>query len=338
MAAAERPIGRGAFTAGLAAATVLPLVLAPLLAPRQGRGTAETLGILVVVGYAGHVAVTGWLFTVPGVRREVRERPGRLVAVPAALVVAGVAAGMLVPARLVDWLLLGFFAWQFHHFQRQNVGLVAAVAARWEAEPLGRAPRRLVDLAGGCGIVALVARPRLLGLSGVGVPPALGAVAADAAGLALISCVLLAAGAALRSRRPTPVVVAQVLAVGFVAPVFLFRAPAAAVTGMVVAHGLQYLWMVGVRSHGARRPRRRREGWRTAAAVGAVTVVGGTVLAAMSALHDAAGGLRLGYGAYLGVVMAHFSLDGALWRRPAATPIAGPRRPILVPSPASGRV
>jgi hypothetical protein len=307
------------FTAGLALATFTPLVLAPLLAPRNGRGTAETLGVLVVVVYSGHLAVTGWLWTVPRVQQTVRSRPWRLVVLPALLVVLGTLTVLTTTAQVLEWLLLGFFAWQFVHFQRQNLGLVKLVANKWNAEPLTVPECRILAVVGWCGIAELFAHPTLLDLSRLSLTPVLTGPMRSLALVGLGICTVAGAISAFRSRRPAPVAGAYLTAVLFVVPLFLFKTAAAAVTGMVVAHGLQYLWAVGWRSHAERRLS-RLEGWLAAGAIAVVATAGGALLAAMSELRSAhTGGVRTLYGVYLGIVMAHFALDAVLWRRPTPT-------------------
>ena len=71
---------------------------------------------------------------------------------------------VLVPVHRLNWVVLAVFAWQFHHFQKQNLGLVALAAT--SAGLLGPRPleRRLIMFAGMCGIAALLSDPRLLQL------------------------------------------------------------------------------------------------------------------------------------------------------------------------------
>lgn len=332
----DRP-RRAGFATGLALATLTPLVLAPLAAPATGSGTGEFLGIFVVVAYAGHVATTGWLWTVPDVRAMVRSRPARLVVLPAAAMVGSAAVALGVPHHLFEVLLLVFFAWQFFHFERQNLGLVSLVARKWAAPPLTRPERELIAVACCCGIGALLGRPQLLGVSTIVVPASLSTAVVHTAEVGLVTCAVATAVAVRPARRPIPVTLAQITAVTFMAPVFIFHTAGAAVTGMVIAHGMQYLWVVGWRSLSARR-RRPVSVLRTVLGIGSLAIVGGAGLEAMSELHaSGAAALRLLYGAYLGAVMAHFALDAVIWRPPTGSaPPFVQVRPLL-PSPAHGR-
>lgn len=329
---------RRRFTFGLVLATVIPLALAALLGRGDHAGATEVLGALIVVAYAGHLAVTGWLWTVPDMRQVVYARPLRLVVVPIVLVLVAATAALVVHGHVLAWLLLAFFVWQFVHFQRQNLGLVTLIGTKWESEPLTRAERRLVSVSGWCSIGALVSRPTLLGLAKLTLPAVVSHSVIDIAGAGFTTCAIASAIATMRSRRPGPVSVAYVGAVMFMAPVFVFRTAEAAVTGMVIAHGLQYLWVVGWRSHEAHRPMVHKARW-TVLRVAMVAVVGGAVLEAMSELHTASGGgLRMLYGTYLGIVMAHFAIDAVVWHRPTPQARTTARPMPLLPSAAHGRL
>jgi len=106
--------------------------------------------------------------------------------------------------------------------------------------------------------------------------------------------------------------VVYLISLGFFLPVFVFPSPYAAVGGMTVAHGLQYLLLLGLVAAG----RRQAAGRATRLAVLAnIALVGGAVLSAASHLHGAAATAgRVAFGAYLGAVMAHFVIDATLWR------------------------
>jgi len=62
------------------------------------------------------------------------------------LVVAAAAAAA-APAALA-WCVLPYFAWQFFHYQKQNVGMAALAAASHRVAGLRPAERRVVMLAG----------------------------------------------------------------------------------------------------------------------------------------------------------------------------------------------
>jgi len=285
-----------ALTAG---AFTVAAALAPPASAAPGRGLAWVL----FVGSSAHVASTGWLYTLGDVRSYTASRPLRLRWVPAALLLSG---ALLPPARFA-WLLLPFFGWQFLHFAKQNLGMVALAASCADVASPRPAERRALLAAATAGIGGLIARPALLQLR---VDPRLGALfplAAAAFGVAVV------AGVALLMRRPPAqrpagFTVMYVMALLFSVPVFVFGSPYAAVGGMTAAHGMQYLLLLGLVAAGS--------GGRLVrvAVLGNVALLGGAVLERASHLHGAAPAERLLFGAYLGAVMAHFVIDAGLWR------------------------
>ena len=143
------------------------------------------------------------------------------------------------------WLLLPYFGWQFFHFQKQNLGLAALAATSCGAPPLTRGERRAIVAAGCAGIAGLLAHPALLQVSA---NPGLGTafpVAAIAFGVAAVG------GLALFLRRPPAarpagLAVTYVMAQAFFLPVFTFASPYAAVGGLTIAHGAQYLLLMSL--------------------------------------------------------------------------------------------
>jgi hypothetical protein len=300
------------------------------LAPAASAPPDRGLDWVLFIGSSAHVASTGWFYTLRDIRSYAASRPWRFRRVPVALVLTGAAAAALLPESAVTWLLLPFFGWQFFHFQKQNLGLAALAASSRGTPGLRSAERRALVASGGAGICALLAHPALLQLQ---VNPGLGLLfplSALAFGLAVL------AGLALLTRRrpadrPAGFCVAYLVALLFSLPVFVFASPYAAVGGMTIAHGLQYLLLAGLVAAGDPWPTSRML---RLAALGNIAVVGGAVLEAMSHLHGAVPAGRLLFGAYLGAVMAHFVIDAGLWRLRDPFPRAflSERVPYLVPA------
>ncbi len=275
-----------------------------------GNTPGVALALLLFVGSSVHVASTGWLFTIPDVRAHARTEPMRYLYTPAALVLGAAVVAALTTQGALDWALLGYFAWQFFHFQRQNLGLVALTAKSAGLPSLTRLERRSIMASGLAGIAGLVAHPDLLQLSSL--HPYLGFVYPLAETAFLVN--LLVAVFALwrrRSRLSWGFALMFASSVGFFGPVFAFSSPNAAVGGLVIAHGLQYLLLVGLIAE----PRRLGR-YRVPALIMFVNIalLGGLVLTEASHLHGRVPLLRAFYGAYLGVVMAHFVIDAGLWR------------------------
>jgi hypothetical protein len=229
----------------------------------------------------------------------------------------------------MTWVVLVYFGWQFFHFQKQNLGMAALAASSLGVAPLQRVERRALVVAGGAGIAALMAHPDLLQLR---VDPGIGAVFDIAA---LIFTGAVGTGLTALCRRPAPdrptgFAVVYGVSLLFSLPIFVFGSPYAAVGGMTVAHGLQYLVLVGLiagRGRGAGRGLR-------VAVFGNIALLGGIVLSTASHLHNSAPVGRLLFGAYLGAVMAHFVIDAGLWRMRDHFPRTFMARylPSLVPS------
>src|SRR5205814_7921716 len=174
------------------------------------------------------------------VRGYVREHRGRFVWVPIALVLVAATAAAMIPEHTFTWVLLPYFAWQFFHFQKQNLGMAALTVSAYRVEPLRPAERSALIASGVAGIAGLIARPGLLQIS---VDPGLRALfpasAAVFAGAVALGVLQLARRPADQRRAGFSAVYLVSLVVSL--PVFVFASPYAAVGGMTIAHGAQYL-------------------------------------------------------------------------------------------------
>ncbi|WP_152627991.1 hypothetical protein [Streptacidiphilus neutrinimicus] len=300
--------------------TLGSLLGAALAAPPAGVGAGRGFGLLLFLGSSVHVASSAWFCTVPEVRRFMAARRGRYVAAPIGLVAGMTVLGALVPPKPFALLLLAFFAWQFFHFQKQNLGLAALASAAYGTGPLRPGERLAVTAAGVFGILGLLCHPALLQLTG-SVPrltalfPFAAALFAASVGYGVVQL--------LRRRpeqRPWQVAVLFGTALGFFLPVFLFDSPYAAVAGLTMAHGFQYLVMMGLVAGGG--PVERIPRLISLAVLLNVALLLGLLLNLASHLHSGGPVERALYGAYLGAVMAHFVLDAGLWRLRDAFPRA----------------
>jgi hypothetical protein len=299
---------RAFYLAATIGLTALSFAVAIALAPAADARPVRALTWLLFVGSSVHVAATGWFFTVPEVRAFARKHPRRYVAAPAVLVGLTAVVAAIVTPRHFTWLLLAFFAWQFFHFQKQNLGMAALAGVGQGAGSLRPAERHAITAAGVGGIVALIAHPELLQVRGsaparwcffVGAALFGGAVAAGG----------LAFARRAAARRPAAFTAVYVQSLLFFLPVFFFSSPYAAVAGLTLAHGFQYLLIVGLVARG-----QQRGGAMSLAVLLNVALVGGIALNLASHLHDGGTAARLVFGGYLGLVMAHFVIDAGLWR------------------------
>lgn len=327
MGAADRPARAWLWSSN--ALTTGALILAVALAPPASAPPDRALAWLLFTGSSVHVASTGWLATLPSARAYARAHRARCVWVPAGLIAASSVAAALIAPAAFQWLLLPYFGWQFLHYQEQNVGLAALAASASRVPALRRAERCPLLLAGWAGVAGLIAKPRLLGLA---IDP--GSAVLHQVAAATLAVAIVAGLAVLRRRpasgRPPGFCATYLVSLLFVSPVFLFRSPYAAVGGMTVAHGAQYLLLVGLIAVGGRtdQPRPVR-----LALLANIALIGGAALNAASHLHAADQVRRLIFGAYLGVVMTHFVIDAGLWRLrdPLARQFVSSGLPSLVP-------
>ena len=82
--------------------------------------------------------------------------------------------------------------------------------------------------------------------------------------------------------RPAGFCAMYLMALLFPLPIFVFRSPYAAVGGMTIAHGFQYLLLVGLVAAGNRRGTSR---WLRLAVFATIALVGGALLSGASHLH-----------------------------------------------------
>lgn len=295
---------------GTVAVTVSPIVLAAATAPSGAAPPLRALTWLLFVGSSVHVAATGWFYTVPEVRAHMMRHRSRYVWAPAALVAGLSVAAIAASARQIALLLLGFFAWQFFHFQKQNLGLAALAARAHGGGSLTALERRALLLTGIGGVLGLIGHPALLQLAHLSRFEGL-----FAAGFGCFVLGGLCGGYAMFRRaptsRPSPFVTVYLVSLLFFLPLWIFSSPYAAVAGLTIAHGLQYLLLVGfvAAAPGQRQP----------VHIGLLLLVNvalllGLALNHMSHLHDGAPLGRALFGVYLGLSTAHFVIDAGLWR------------------------
>ena len=163
---------------------------------------------------------------------------------------------------------------------------------------------------GAAGIGGVCAHPALLQLN---VRPPLGGY------FALLATALLVVGVAggtlaltkrPRSDRPPRFCVMYALALLFPLPIFIFTSPYAAIAGMTMAHGLQYLLLLGLVAAGDRR--RRLDRWRGCAVHAGSPGRSDAECDFPSARRWPATAAVLR--GLLGLLAAHFVVDAGIWR------------------------
>jgi hypothetical protein len=292
------------------AGTLGAVAAAVLLQPGRGGAPGLALVLLLFAGSSMHVASTAWLSALRDVRACALAHPLRFFVAPCLLVAGGAVVAVLLSESSLNVLLEGFFAWQFFHFTKQNVGVATLAATSSGVGALRLSERRSIVSAGCFGIVALLARPQLLQLqSPVSSGSAFLLATVGFAASVAAGCVLVARRE--RALRPWTLLAGYGSALCFSAPVFVFTSPYAAVGGMTIAHGLQYLVLIGLVASGpAAGPRR----WVRLAILANVAIAGGIALDVLSDFHSRSGPARALFGVFLGLTAAHFVVDAGLWR------------------------
>jgi len=329
---AETPAAR-AWLWGTVALTAGAIITAIGLAPPATAPVDTGLAYLLFLGSSAHVASTAWFYTVPQVRGYMGQHRARYVWAPLALIAGASAGAAVLPPTILNWVLLPYFGWQFFHYQKQNLGLASLAAAAHRVSGLRPGERRALLAAGLAGTSGLLARPRLLQLR---VDPHLAAAYPVAAAVFAVAVAIGLVSLARRppGQRPAGFCVAYACGLMFTLPAFLFGSPYAAVAGMTIAHGLQYLLLIGLiavggQGHGS-------GAWRLLplAALTSIALAGGAILSVASDFQHAAPLARALFGGFLGAVMAHFVIDAGVWRLRDRFPrlFLESRVPYLVPS------
>jgi hypothetical protein len=313
--AAASPAAR-AWLWGTVALTAGAIITAIALAPPAAAPASAALAYLLFAGSSAHVASTAWFYTVPKVRGYMGQHRARYAWTPLALIAGAGAIAAALPPAVLTWLLLPYFGWQFFHYQKQNLGLASLAAAAHGVTGLRPAERRALLAAGLAGTAGLLARPRLLQLR---VDPHLAAAypLAAAAFAIAVTAGLVSLARRPAGQRPAGFCVTYACALTFTLPAFIFSSPYAAVAGMTIAHGLQYLLLMGLVAVGGPRPGPAgTAGSRLLplAALTSIALAGGAILSVASDLQESAPLTRSLFGCFLGAVMAHFVIDAGLWR------------------------
>jgi hypothetical protein len=331
----RRPVVlRRVWLIGMLTGTLAAFAATIALAPDGPEGPTKALLLVTFVGGAGHVATTAWFYTVPAVRAHARANSWRYIWIPVLLIVGTAAVAAALPAEHFVWLLYGYFGWQFFHFQKQNVGMAALAGVTTGAGSVTRAERNAIIVAGILGTAGLLVHPELIRLDGQldvrYLFPLIGLAYSLTVGYGAL---VLFRGREL-DRRPPLFVAVYLMSLLFFLPVFAFVEPFPAVAGLTLAHGYQYLLLL-VLIAGAEKT--GRLSLFSLPIVIELAILGGFALTAAQSTHfqEGVGITRAVYGAYLGVVMAHFVVDAGLWRLRDEFPrrFLGERIPYLLRPP-----
>jgi hypothetical protein len=292
----------------LAVATAAPLIglpfyaMAPALA--QGPVTVAILILWALTGY-GHVFSTLWFEADPEYAPIIRAHRWRMIGA-LAIIPAAMGVVALADHRVSAWLYAMFLVWQAHHYNRQNYGVLSFAAASDGLGPLPADIGVILNLTTVAGALGMVTLPTIYPQS-LPLLPFQAGVAALAGRWIAVACFIAAAGAIVRLlwrnerlRRSPTVVLFLGLSGVFFLPSLLPGAPQVAFWPYAMAHGAQYLVIMGVTAGRARRA------WIPIAGVAAVVTGLGAAALQLPKLVLAQ--------TYMGFVVWHFLADARLWR------------------------
>jgi hypothetical protein len=309
--AARVATGGAVFLGLLAVATAVPWLGLPYLAKTAAQGglSEQAKTLLVFLGSGVHVAASYAFYLDPDLRPLMRSHRGRYLVAP---VVAVLGTGVLLAVagpRLGATAVLLYLVWQTHHYTRQNIGVFAFAARARRSLPASHLERAAITTAGYAGVIGMVPLATRYQQTPFARPAMYAHNVAALVFLGAVGLLLLCLPRALEAGDPVRLAF-LVGGVAFYLPTFLYRDPFSAVASYAIAHGCQYLVFMGYVA-GAQRSAGRR---RMLVATAALAAAGGLLLWRVQYHHIAGRVGAFVFGAYLGVVMAHFVIDAGVWR------------------------
>jgi hypothetical protein len=316
------------FLVFMALATIGPVLLAVLhlgMPGSVGLAGSNALRVLELLA-APHVFTTLYLLV------DVRELVGvprpllTLLAVPLLLMIATTAVLVSSPLWMVTAFMLFYTFFGMWHFGRQNFGVVAFATRISYRRPMGKFERHALNAGNVAGLLAgyhifapvmFTLNPQTWPLDLSRVDPVFSLLRYG--GLAiyavLIPCTLYYLVANWRRHEPMALVI-FLGCVFFFLPTYLSTDPLLVLVAWAVAHGLQYVLILGLHAAGrATGQPERRSVWPLL--LFTVVVLGGVVLWRVSGRIQLDGGdteIRLAVSFVVAVTLAHYWVERYLWK------------------------
>lgn len=304
------------FVVLLLSATLVPLIFFPLSAHLHPNAVSVVAiaGFMNFLGSSVHVGATGFFYSDGEVRSFFRQNRWRYYFIPAALILGTGLTFSVADNETTAYLVLGYFAWQTYHYQKQNYGVLSFVAAATDRIRPSIIEKAILQTSVWLGILGLI---KTYHLAHNTMLERYASTIHQAAAYAFwsIPVLLVVAVASSGSLRRNPLRIAFLAICGFFyLPIFLFTDPVAAVSGYAVGHGLQYLvFMYFVGAAKADRDLR-------IVGLTAIALIAGSVLTLMSDQTLWGPPAKFVFGCYLGLVMSHFVVDAGIWKLREAFP------------------
>jgi hypothetical protein len=311
------------FLLSLVLVTCVPLIFLPLVSELSllgsfGGGMIPTILLVAVITGPVHVACTAFFYFDLEFRPVLRESPIRCLWSPALVPLAVTTVGVVAAIWVGPWafLLIGAFhnIWLFYHYQRQNFGLISFMSTHFGSGRLPSMVNTALNLAALGGALCLLGDPEFYLISEREEPlmNRRGLIGANAsmllrgAGTIIYALsVLLMIGLLWLEKRLRSngwVIGALFLSLAFFLPPVLFTSLFAAFLPLAIAHGAQYLLMMGVVSG------RSSRSWLGLGLIFAACVGAGLTLNTMTDWTWPY--VLIG----IGLVQVHFLVDAKVWR------------------------
>ncbi|MBJ44896.1 MAG: hypothetical protein CMJ80_16740 [Planctomycetaceae bacterium] len=243
---------RTVFFYGLLATTATPLLVLPCLSVIHFPfNQSLLLGLAIFAGGVGHVGSTACVYADASIRRMMQPMKLRFYVLPmSCLLVTGIAliwgASLHLSKIIVAALFVIHLFWLHYHYQKQNYGLIAFIAAS-TGHRIPRSLSNLLLLPALAGVLAIM--PTLVGAAMEDenlLSPYRSALFAAAVGAYLIGLVLV--GITVATHRDSfahaRTMIFTALTFSFFLPAIILSDSEYAFWSYAIAHGFQYLLMV----------------------------------------------------------------------------------------------
>lgn len=287
------------FLVSLYAASLIPIVSVPLLASLKNPATVYALDAFQFVAGYCHVGLTPFFYTEASLKDFFQKNAAIYFWLPLAILAGTGLTFALAPSSILQNLLIPYFVWQTWHYQRQNFGALSFVANLTQSGKVTAEERRLLNLGVIAGILGLFK------LQMAGQQTLLQNqfdLLYQSGSLMLIGLVAFFIYTLFKHRNlfASPIRLGFLfIATFFYLPTFLFPDVISGVSSYAFAHGMQYfVFMAFVAKGDTIKPLIKL------LSIGAVV---GTLIYLCA-------GIQVLLGLVLGAAMAHFVVDGHLWK------------------------
>lgn len=293
----------------LLAATIIPLVFFPF-SVRFHHDAPSLIIISSFINFIGgtvHVGATGFFYVDASVQNFFKQHRWRYYYIPCLLTVV---TGILysIAGKNVAYIMMFYFAWQTYHYQKQNYGILSFIAAATDKIRPSFFEKCVLESSVWLGILGLL---KIYNLTNDTFLQPFTTNIYDFAKYAFwivpIFYLLSIIKNSLLLKNPLRLLF---LALGgvFYLPTFLFTDSSSAILGYALGHGLQYIvFMFFVSS--SKSDKDLRVIWLTM-----IALFGGCILALLGDQSIWLLGNKFIFGAYLGLIMAHFVIDAGIWK------------------------